>query len=157
MIERLISELKKFDNSVVTFGEPATEQEIEESETHLGQNLPNEYKEFVRKYNGLDFDCEYILKVGNNICNTYSINKVYDFEHYNTENPMPLHLIPFAPDGFGNHYCFDMQKEGIIVFWQHDIDYTTTQPEIVYKSMADMIQEVFIDWSELNYDGSPKR
>lgn len=157
MVSEIILELEKYDKSVITFGKAASEQEIIDTEAHIGLELPDEYKEFVRRHNGLVFTCEYILKVGNNVQPlAFSMNEVYDFEHYKACNPMPLHLIPFSPDGYGNHYCFDMHNDGIVVFWQHDLNYKNSNPEVVYKSMVDMIREVFIDWSELNYDGTQK-
>ena len=157
MISYIIAELKKFKRSIVSLENAASESEIIETEIHIGQLLPNEYKEFVRNHNGLEFMCEYILRVGDNVQpSAYSLNDVYDFEHFETYNPMPPYIIPFSPDGYGNHYCFDMRNNGAIIFWQHDLDYKDKEPEIVYESMADMIQEVFIDWSEINYDGSPK-
>lgn len=151
MVSKLISELEKLDNSIISFGEPASEQDIKETEKHIGRTLPNEYKEFVRKHNGLEVTCEYILRVGNNIKpSAYSLNDIYDFEHFEVYNPMPLHLIPFSPDGYGNHYCFDMQNNAKVVFWQHDVNYKDRDPDVVYESMTDMIREVFIEWSDLN-------
>lgn len=148
---KLIMELKEYDSSIVSFGDAASEQHITETENHIGRALPVEYKEFVRRHNGLDFTCGYILRVGNDVQPVaYSLNDVYDFEHCDAYNPMPPDLIPFAPDGYGNHYCFDMAQNGAVVFWQHDLQYGSDRhPEVVYKSMTEMIREVFIDWSEL--------
>lgn len=148
---KLIMELREYDSSIVSFEDAASEQHITETENHIGRALPVEYKEFVRRHNGLDFTCDYILRVGNDVQPVaYSLNDVYDFEHCDAYNPMPPDLIPFAPDGYGNHYCFDMAQNGAVVFWQHDLQYGSDRhPEVVYKSMAEMIREVFIDWSEL--------
>lgn len=153
MLSKLIAGLEGLDNPMVSLGDPASEREIKETEAHIGQYLPDEYKEFVRKHNGLDCLCEYILRVGNHIQPAaYSMNNIFDFEHFDVCNPMPHHIIPFSPDGYGNHYCFDMQNNGKIIFWQHDIDYSDRVPEVVYESMLEMIREVFIDWNELNID-----
>lgn len=148
---KLIMELREYDSSIVSFEDAASEQHITETENHIGRALPVEYKEFVRRHNGLDFTCDYILRVGNDVQPVaYSLNDVYDFEHCDAYNPMPPDLIPFAPDGYGNHYCFDMAQNGAVVFWQHDLQYGSDRhPEVVYNSMAEMIREVFIDWSEL--------
>lgn len=148
---KLIMELREYDSSIVSFEDAASEQHITETESHIGRALPVEYKEFVRRHNGLDFTCDYILRVGNDVQPVaYSLNDVYDFEHCDAYNPMPPDLIPFAPDGYGNHYCFDMAQNGAVVFWQHDLQYGSDRhPKVVYKSMAEMIREVFIDWSEL--------
>lgn len=158
MVVSLINELEKFDKSIVSLWNAASEQEIEDTEVHIGQVLPDEYKEFIRISNGLEFTCDYILRVGNNVSpSAFSMNEVYDFEHFESYNPMPPHVIPFAPDGYGNHYCFDMKNNGVVIFWQHDINYKEHQPEIVYESMVAMIREVFINWSEMNYDGTSKQ
>ena len=153
----LIKELEKYNESIVSLWDGASEQEIVDTETHIGQVLPDEYKEFIRISNGLEFTCEYILRVGNSVrTSAFSMNEVYDFEHFEAYNPMPSYIIPFSPDGYGNHYCFDMSRNGVVIFWQHDLDYDCIDPEIVYASMVDMIKEVFIEWAETNYDGSPK-
>ena len=158
MVVNLIKELEKFDKSIVSLWDAASEQEIEDTEAHIGQVLPEEYKEFIRRSNGLEFTCDYILRVGNNVRpSAFSMNDVYDFEHYESCNPMPSYIIPVAPDGYGNHYCFDMKNNGVVIFWQHDVNYEEHQPEIVYESMVAMIREVFINWSEMNYDGTSKQ
>ena len=157
MVTKLIEELQKYDGSVVSFGKGALEREIKETEMCIGLTLPDQYKEFVRMHNGLEFMCEYILRVGNNVQpSAFSMNEVYFYEHFESHNPMPIHLIPFSPDGYGNHYCFDMLNNGVVVFWQHDLDYNNKQPEVVYQSMVEMIRDVFINWSDVNYDGTSK-
>ena len=60
------------------------------------------------------------------------------------EKPMPAHLVPFSPDGFGNHYCFDV-KSHHIVFWEHDVDYTQHHPIVICKSLAEFIQNEMIE------------
>ena len=158
MVVDLIKELEKFNKSIVSLWDGASEQEIVDTETHIGQVLPDEYKEFIRISNGLEFTSDYILRVGNSVRpSAFSMNEVYDFEHFESCNPMPSYIIPFAPDGYGNHYCFDMSNNGVIIFWQHDINYKARKPEVVYKSMVEMIREVFISWSDMNYDGTIKQ
>ena len=46
---KLIQELRKFDSSIVSFGDAASERQISETEEHIGRALPVEYKEFVRR------------------------------------------------------------------------------------------------------------
>lgn len=56
-----------------------------------------------------------------------SLDNIFEFEHYEVENPMPVNFLPFSPDGGGNHYCLDLARnsDGIctVVFWQYDFDY----------------------------------
>lgn len=94
---------------------------------------------------------------------SYSLEECYLFEHYEVENEMPLYLVPFSPDGGGNHYCFDTKLVDAtscpIVFWQHDFSYSEeSPPEIVNTSLTAWIKEVMIDWTleDYNYDGTPR-
>ena len=48
MVVDLIKELEKFNKSIVSLWDGASEQEIVDTETHIGQVLPDEYKEFIR-------------------------------------------------------------------------------------------------------------
>ena len=86
----------------------------------------------------------------NNRCNrtaegvSYSLKETYRDEHFEMGNPMPAHLVPFSPDGFGNHYCFDV-KSHHIVFWEHDVDYTQHHPIVICKSLAEFIQNEMIN------------
>ncbi len=80
----------------------------------------------------------------------------------NSENPQPLYIVPFHNDGRGNHYYFDTrtldQFSCKIIFWQHDLDYTLGDSEIVNDSLADWIKEEVINFTleDYNYDGSEK-
>ena len=40
-----------------------------------------------------------------------------------------MEIVPFSPDGYGNHYCFDVKNHNI-VFWEHDSDYIQNKPDI---------------------------
>lgn len=92
-----------------------------------------------------------------------SLDEVNKFEHYEAGNPMPAEFLPFSPDGYGNHYCFNLSKlkDGIcpVVFWQHDANYDDiNNVEECNSSFLGWIQEVMIDWTleDTNYDGSDK-
>ena len=89
-----------------------------------------------------------------------SINENYIFEHEEVANPMPIELIPFAPDGYGNHYCFNTKaiagESCEIVFWQHDYTYNEFDlPEVINSSFAEWLKEVVINWTleDYGYDG----
>jgi cell wall assembly regulator SMI1 len=93
----------------------------------------------------------------------FDLEKCYLIEHDEVDNPMPKHLVPFSPDGTGNHYCFDLRTSTIesckVVFWQHDFIYDNeTEPEVVNSSFSDWVQEVVIDWTleEYDYNGNKR-
>lgn len=134
-----------FSDSIKDYTYPATVETIEIVEKKLLRSLPVEYKELLSFSNGISLMGDEIYGVGT-LALGPSLETVYHFEHDEAENPMPESLIPFCPDGFGNHYCFDSINGGI-VFWQHDMDYSHVKPEKVYATLYDMMQEVLIDWT----------
>ncbi len=158
-IDNVISHLRLFSDELIEFREPAAIEEINSFETKYGVHLPDEYKYLLSKTNGLSLMADMIFGIfdEHQRQRNYDLNRAYEFEHFECCNPMPLHLVPFCPDGFGNHYCFDTIA-GNVVFWQWDYDYTDANPEVVYSSLSDLIQEIFIDWTlkDTNYDGSDK-
>ena len=127
-------------------------------------NLPNDYNVLLRKHSGVNLygtEINGIIQIPN--LGLTSLEQSYLFEHYEVENIMPLYLIPFSPDGGGNHYCFDTKFNNNtscpIVFWQHDYTYSNEDlPEVVNTTLADWIKREMIDWTleDYNYDGSEK-
>ena len=89
---------------------------------------------------------------------TYSLETLYRFEHFEVGNPQPRYLVPFCNDGRGNFYCFDTrseaQKGGVspVVFWESGIDYSNQEPEASNENLADWIMEVVVEWTLEDYD-----
>lgn len=161
-IEKIFVELHKFDDELVEFNPPVDPQLIIEFEKRHMVRLPNDYKKLIHLTNGFSLMGSEVLGLDPKQ-NVNSLENVYQFEHYKVGNPQPEYLIPFCNDGRGNHYCFDTKKinsEGNseIVFWQHDIDYSLGDPEIVNADLTEWVQEVVIDWTleDYNYDGTKK-
>ncbi len=161
-INEVISELEKFPVDVLTLNNPAEKNEILAFEAKYQLILPLDYKILLTKYNGIDLMGINIYGIKED-SGSYSLEDCYLFEHYEVDNEMPLHLIPFSPDGFGNHYCFDSSSHDDnscrIVFWQHDCRYLGDDlPEITNNNLADWIKKVMIEWTleDYNYDGTEK-
>lgn len=61
---------------------------------------------------------------------------------------MPAYLIPFAPDGRGNHYCLDTSQmaddECPIAFWDHELG-PDQDVEIVNTNFLDWLEEMVAD------------
>lgn len=156
---QIINELLKFDDSLIELGESVIDDRYEKLEEKIGFILPASFKRFMKKYN-------YISLYGTSINGLdekfrgSSLDKLYEFEHFDVGNPMPKELFPFSPDSYGNHYCFDLSNnDDKVLFWQHDIDYSS-------KSEIDLDNESFLGWikemmiestlKDYNYDGSEK-
>ena len=156
----VLSELRNFSGGMLHLGAPVDEKEILQLEGKFNVLLPEDYKALLKEHNGLSLLGTEIYGIENT---SFSLQECYNFEHYEVENPMPLYLIPFSPDGAGNHYCFDtrINKEGCcpIVFWQHDYAYTVDdEPEMVNSNLEEWIREVMIEWTleHYDYDGTEK-
>jgi cell wall assembly regulator SMI1 len=161
-IDEVIKELSLFSNRIITLNEPGNLEDIELFENTLGLKLPNDYKELLKIHNGFDLMGATIYGIGNSSHNR-SLEKIHKREHTEVANPLYECLVPFSPDGGGNHYCFDTRtiNEGScnIIFWQHDYPYAVDDPpEITNASFVEWVKEVIIDWTleDYNYDGSEK-
>ena len=155
-IDSVLEQLHLFSVGVVEFRPPVKLEDVSAFETKYGIVLPEDFKYLLGKTNGFSLMGDCILGLGYP-ASSEDLESVFHFEHFESNNPMPLHLIPFLPDGFGNHYCFDIHL-GNIVFWQHDVDYSVHSPEVVYSELSELLQEIFIDWTleSYNLDGSEK-
>jgi hypothetical protein len=138
--------LYKIPGKYITFNKPATEDSILSFEKKRQVLLPDDYKLLLKHCNGFNLLGAVILGVPSEDETCFSIDDAFQIEHFQVRNPMPLHLIPFSPDGGGNYYCFDIRNDKI-VFWDSEYDYSNDIPEVVYNTLADMIREVCIEWS----------
>ena len=161
-VDSLISELRKFSEEIISFGDPVTDNRILDFEEINNVILPNDFKEFVSKCNGIDL-------MGSTVYGFYpnekkeSIESVYQFEHYEVNYPQFSYLVPFSSDGRGNFYCFDTRaltaNSSKIVFWVSNYIYNDTdKPEVVNDSFLEWLKEVVIDWTleDYDYDGNEK-
>ncbi|MBO5747760.1 MAG: SMI1/KNR4 family protein [Muribaculaceae bacterium] len=162
-INKIIAELRKFSNNMIAWEAPVSLIAVEAFENEIGFSLPSDYIDFLSISNGLTMSTD-IVGIFND-AEHYDLIKMYEFEHKDVYNPMPSYLVPFSPDGFGNHYCFDTSrptcngKSCEIVFWQHDLEYDEKHvPEITHICFLDFIQEIMINdtLKYYDYDGNEK-
>ncbi|KIQ17957.1 hypothetical protein RT99_18010 [Flavobacterium sp. MEB061] len=160
--EKLLNELYKFSNEVLILGIPIKDNRLEIFEKKIGYILPDDFKYILKKHNKISLFGVELIGYDDEFQNS-SLDKVYEFEHFEVSNKMPSQFVPFSPDGRGNHYCLDLSKyiDGFtpVVFWQWDCIYENFEDvEVCNSSFVDWMQEVMIEWSleEFNYDGSEK-
>lgn len=149
--------LALFSESILTLNPPVHERDILETEKIIGIILPQEYKAFLLECNGFSLLGNVVYGIGN-AGNIPSLEIQNDYEHkISSFSLMPKYVIPFSPDGGGNHYCFDMslstEDSCPIVFWQIGYVYSEAdKPEVVNNSFSDWFNEVVIEWTLENYD-----
>ena len=97
---------------------------IESVEHRLQITLPEDYKQFVLKYDGgypNHFKVDGKVEIFNNLIslaeNEY--NNIYEILE-DLQDRIGDQLVPFAEDGFGNLLCFDYSADKNIVFWDHE-------------------------------------
>ncbi len=156
---QIINELLKFDGSIIELGEPVIDDRYEKLEEKIGFKLPESFKSLMKKYNHISLFGTSINGLDDKFMGS-SLDKLYEFEHYHVGNPMPKELFPFSPDGYGNHYCFNLlNNDDMVIFWQHDIDYScSSEIEIDNEHFLEWVKEIMIDSTleDYNYDGSEK-
>ena len=151
-LARIIKEFERFSNSIKASTVPACDSDIIAFEQNRSVILPIEYKQLLSYSNGIMLMGDEIYGVGKSSL-SQSLETTYQIEHYLVDNPMMEFLIPFSPDGFGNHYCFD-SRDGAIVFWQHDLPASDNVTNRVYNNLFEMIDEVFFKWTLEHFDYS---
>jgi hypothetical protein len=157
-IDRLVNELHKFSPSIISFEAPVDKRSILDFHVRHNLTLPTDYIHFLEKNNGTNLFGTIIYGVATGEPST-DLEMNYKFEHHEVGNPMQEYLVPFSPDGGGNHYCFDTRKcdenSCLVVFWQHNYTYSNEDPPaVVNNSFAEWLKEVVIDWTLEDYDYS---
>lgn len=161
-IELTLEELYKFSPEILCLGEKIIDSRIEDLESEIGYNFPDDFKYIIRKHNRITLAGTEVYGLSPELRGN-SLDKIYTFEHSEVENPMPKQFFPFSPDGQGNHYCLDLSKlvnsKCPVVFWQWDFEYESLEDvEVCNDSFVEWIDEVMIECTlqTYNYDGTEK-
>lgn len=123
---------------------------IERMEDRLQITLPDDYKQFVLKYDGgyphpNHFKVDEKVEILNNLLSLdeNETDNIYEVLE-DLQNRIGDQLIPFAEDGFGNLLCFDYSADKTIVFWDHEKNYDDfKESTIVCSSFSSLIENLF--------------
>ena len=123
---------------------------IESVEHRLQITLPEDYKQFVLKYDGgypnpNHFKVGGKLEIFNNLISLdeNEDNNIYEILE-DLQDRIGAQLIPFAEDGFGNLLCFDYSADKSIVFWNHEKNYDDfKEATFVCSSFSSLIESLF--------------
>ena len=130
-------------NPKPSFGAPATPAQIMSAERELRVSLPDDYKWFMLNYGATSWP-DYIYGLGDGVPTSFTVTALTHRERTLVEPAILLPLVPFAGDGFGNHYCLNTSQlnYGIcpVVFWDHDLDENQV-PEVTHPSFLDWLDE----------------
>lgn len=161
-IETTYQTLIKFDDTLLELGEPIIDNKLERFEAKYSIQLTNEFNFMLKKHNGFSLGGTEVFGIGEEF-KAKSLDILYNNQHSNFQNFIPKNIIPFSPDGAGNHYCLDLTRSTSetcpIIFYQHDYEYKDINDiETCNTSFAEWIDEVMISWTlkDHDYDGSSK-
>ena len=121
---------------------------IESVEHRLQITLPEDYKQFVLKYDGgypNHFKVDGKVEIFNNLISLdeKEYDNIYEILE-DLQDRIGDQLIPFAEDGFGNLLCFDYSADKNIVFWDHEKNYDDfKESTFVCFSFSNLIGNLF--------------
>ena len=123
---------------------------IECMEDRLQITLPDDYKQFVLKYDGgyphpNHFKVDEKVEIFNNLVSLdeNETDNIYEVLE-DLQNRIGDQLIPFAEDGFGNLLGFDSSAYKNIVFWDHEKNYDDfKESTFVCSSFSSLIENLF--------------
>ena len=123
---------------------------IESVEHRLQITLPEDYKQFVLKYDGgypnpNHFKVDGKVEIFNNLISLdeKEYDNIYEILE-DLQDRIGDQLIPFAEDGFGNLLCFDYSANKNIVFWDHEKNYGDFKElPLVCFSFSNLIGNLF--------------
>jgi hypothetical protein len=124
------------------YGRPAPEEDIRQAEEALGVSFPDSYCWFLMEFGAAEWpQLIYGVRTGN--WTWADLVRLTKESRQALNAPIPLHLLPFSPDGWGNDYCMDTSRlvegECPVVFWNH---------ENGEDQIPDTVFAGFLDWLE---------
>lgn len=143
-IDSIIQRIQDFKEEYVECFDPISDDALQLAQENIPFQLPADYIRLLQFSNGILICGEEVLGINHK---PFDLIKAYKTEHEATQVYMPSHIVPFAPDGRGNYYCFDAQQGNQIVFWVTNYQYSEEdKPEVVNSDFCDWFNEVMIDW-----------
>lgn len=108
-ILNIYNELLKFSNSILHLEISITDNRIEDFENNIEFKLPKDYKYFIKSNNGFSLNGTKVYGIGKEF-KEISLDRIYNFEHNEIENPMPKCFLPFSPESVGSTWCVPSGK-----------------------------------------------
>lgn len=132
------------------FGQTSSEDQIRQCETALGVSFPESYRWFLRHFTASEWpDPVY----GTQPLMGPDIVTVTLEERGRAQAPLPQPLVPFGPDGNGNHHCLDTAQmsegECPVVFWNREAG-ADQLPKLTHPTFLHWLEER-IEW-ELEWE-----
>ena len=106
-IDSIIQRIQDFKEEYVECFDPISDDALQLAQENIPFQLPADYIRLLQFSNGILICGDEVLGINHK---PFDLIKAYKTEHEATQMRMPSHIVPFAPDGRGNYYCFDAQQ-----------------------------------------------
>jgi cell wall assembly regulator SMI1 len=124
--------------------------DVDTAELALGVKFPDSFKWFLTTY-GAGNSPDFIYGLGSHVPRFLNVTSQTMDERNEVEPRLRAHLIPFSPDGAGNHWCLDTSRydggECPVVFWYHDRD-NPPVPSVVAPTFLDWLEQLIHEHEE---------
>ncbi|MDZ5723133.1 SMI1/KNR4 family protein, partial [Bacillus sp. SXabc123] len=159
---KIEQKLKEFTIDAGTYPSINTNEQLKELEMNIGNQLPSDYKDFLKKYGGcyleskkktdeIEYDVCYkpiekdpwigkdddtqLLEDFYGLANDHSsIQKAID----TYSDRFPRNIIPIASSAGGNEICMDIDNEKIL-FWDHELSHPDKDFFLIANSFEEFI------------------
>jgi len=134
-------------NGVKT-GRGASEETIVAAERKLGVVFPKAFRQFLSQWGYFEFRSAESYGLGDGVPAHLDLVRNTQVERNQFHPHIPTHLIPFMPNGCGDHYCIDISAVGDdppVVFWDHELDVNQT-PQVLAETFSLWLNKRTGDW-----------
>jgi hypothetical protein len=131
-------------------GRGATEEEIVIAEQRLEVTFPPRFRSYLCECGYLEFGSAEFYGLGAGVPNHLDLvrNTIAERTEYHPQ--IPGHLVPFMPNGCGDHYCIDLSTRSDdppVVFWDHELINTKQKPQRLAETFSSWLLEHTHEWA----------
>lgn len=120
--------------------EGCAKEKVQEAENLIGKKFPEDYSEFLTKYDGAIVDPSNFIQLKNGQTRVHELLKTGKLAEWRGFSKMEkTDLLPIGYDDFGNQFCIDIGEgvyRGFVYFNNHE----TGELELLAKSFFEFIK-----------------
>jgi cell wall assembly regulator SMI1 len=138
----LLSEFLRRNTGAKT-GKGASELRAEKK---LGVKFPKSFREYLNRFGFISHNADEFYGLDSDIPNHLDLVRNTEGERTQFQPNLPLHLIPFLPNGGGDHYCIDLRSgdDPKVVFWNHELG-PDQKPEVIASAFSTWLLQHYDD------------
>ncbi|MBD1229589.1 SMI1/KNR4 family protein [Xenorhabdus griffiniae] len=146
--------------NIIDFKGPIDEILVADFESEIGKSLPNDYRNFLKKYNGGYPEPDSFSFINDDEEDASSVDRFLGLgaeKHHNLRNyffdykdRIPLDFLPIAHDPGGNLILISLSKDNSgVFFWDHEFE--ADEGELPDMSNVHLISHSFTEFLSVLY------